>query len=311
MGAAAGMSPLPALAILTPSYAADFERCRLLCESLDALGDGRSRHYILVADHDLAQFKPLAGPHRSVIPDSALLPAWLKPVRRPFDSKRRHIWISTDLRHQVRPLSGWHVQQLRKLAASRIVDEDIVVMADSDSVFVRPVTADAFWRDGRVRLYRKPGAIRDTGHGADGEMLRHVDWTRHAARALGLDEPRFPADDFINNLVSWRKDKATEAVARIEAISGLPFVTALGRAASMSEYQIYGTFVSRATEGAGHFDSPDPLSLTYWSGPALTMERARDFVGQLGAGQIAVCVQSFTGTSLDVMRGLIRAGERG
>jgi hypothetical protein len=305
------MTNLPALAILTPSYAADFDRCRLLCESLDAMGDGRGRHYILVADHDYAQFKVLEGARRSVIPDSALLPSWLKPIRRPFDGQRRHVWISTDLRQQVRPLSGWHVQQLRKFAASAFVDEDVIVMADSDSVFVRPVSAAHFWRDGRVRLYRKPGAIRDTAQAPNDEMLRHSGWTRHAAKALGFPEPAFPADDFINNLVSWRKDRVQEAVKLLEATSGRHFAATLGRSASMSEYQIYGAYVTRALPDAGHFDSPDALSLTYWSGPALTVDKARDFLSHLRADQIAVCVQSFTGTSLDVMRGLIRAGERG
>jgi hypothetical protein len=298
------------LAILTPSYAADFERCRLLCESLDALGDANNSHYILVADHDLAQFKPLGGPRRRVIPDSELLPAWLKPVRRPFDTLGRHIWISTDIRRQIRPLSGWHVQQLRKLAAAALVDEDVVVMADSDSVFVRPVTVDAFLREGRVRLYRKPGAILDMTMTPDGQACGHAGWTRHAAKALGLPEPIFPADDFINNLVSWRKDRALEVVARIEEVSGLPMAAALGRASSISEYQIYGAHVTRAGADAGHFDSPEALSLTYWSGPALTPDRARDFLDGLMPYQLAICVQSFTGTSLDVMRGLIRAGER-
>lgn len=305
------MSALPSLAILTPSYEADFDRCRLLCESLDALGNSHIRHYILVADHDFAQFRPLAGPGRNVIRDSALLPAWLKPVRRPFDAKRRHVWISTDLRRQVRPLSGWHVQQLRKMSAAAMVDEDIVVMADSDSIFVRPVRVEHFWQDGRVRLYRKSAAIKDAAQSADSAMVHHIDWTRHAAKALGLPPPSFPADDFINNLVSWRKDRTVDVIKRIEANAGMSYVAALGRAPSMSEYQIYGAYVSQSVSDAGHFESADALSLTYWSGPSLTPDLARDFVRQLGKGQIAVCVQSFTGTSLDVMRSLIRAGERG
>jgi hypothetical protein len=203
------------------------------------------------------------------------------------------------------------VQQLRKLAAATIVDEDILVMADSDSVFVRPVSSRHFLRDDRVRLYRKPRAIEDTEDGPGGVMQRHVGWTRHAAKVVGLPEPAFPADDFINNLVSWRKDRALETTRVIEATTALPFIVALGREASMSEYQIYGAYATSLGDRSGHFDSPDALSLTYWTGPALTPDKARDFVRELGADQIAVCVQSFTGTSLDVMRGMIRAGERG
>jgi hypothetical protein len=301
-----------ALAIVTPSYAADFARCQLLCESMDAMAESRFRHYVLVANHDLAQFKALAGPNRSVISDAELLPRWLTAVRRPFDPQRRHIWISTDIRRQIRPLSGWHVQQLRKLAVARLVDEQLMVMADSDSIFVRPFGAAQFMRESNVRLYRKPGVIAPKANDPATGMSwnDHVGWTRQAAAVLGVPPPSFPADDFINNLVSWRKDKAMAATARIEDIGGAPFPLVLGRSPSMSEYQIYGAFVCGPGGMDGHFDSPDALSHTYWVGSALTDHRLDAFMSELKPHQVALCVQSFTGTPLEQLRGLFRAGVR-
>jgi Family of unknown function (DUF6492) len=246
-----------------------------------------------------------------VIPDSELLPRWMKAVKRPFDRAGRHLWISTDIRKQIRPLSGWHVQQLRKLAAARLVSEDLLVMADSDSVFVRPFSADHFLRAGKVRLYRKPGAIQDGA--ADGTTKgagTHAAWTRHAALLLGLPPPVFPADDFINNLVSWRKDQVLAMLARIEARSSAPFELTLGRAATLSEYQIYGAFMRGVAEMQGHFDSPDALSHTYWTGEALTRQRLSDFMAGLQPHQVALCIQSFTETPLDLLRGLFRSAER-
>ena len=38
----------PTAAIVTASYAPDFERCRLLCETIDRHVTGVSHHYILV-----------------------------------------------------------------------------------------------------------------------------------------------------------------------------------------------------------------------------------------------------------------------
>jgi hypothetical protein len=46
------------IAFVTPTYAGDFERCRLLCESFDRMAKEDFVHYLLVADHDLALFKP-------------------------------------------------------------------------------------------------------------------------------------------------------------------------------------------------------------------------------------------------------------
>src|SRR5690242_7580212 len=43
-------------AIVTASYGPDFERCRLLCETIDRFVTGMSQHYILVEERDVAQF---------------------------------------------------------------------------------------------------------------------------------------------------------------------------------------------------------------------------------------------------------------
>jgi hypothetical protein len=274
---------------------------------MDALAEGPWRHYVLVADHDLAQFKSLEGPRRSVIPDSALLPSWMKAVRRPFDSQGRHIWISTDIRRQIRPLSGWHVQQLRKLAAAaNAVDEDVVVMADSDSVFVRPFGRAQFMQGDAVRLYRKPQAILDKGTAP----CKHMAWVRHAAQAVGLPAPTFPADDYINNLVSWRRDRVRELLRRIEDVGGQEFALTLGRAATLSEYQLYGAFVAGVAGAGGHFASADALSHTYWSGEALDGRRLDAFMADMKPHQVALCVQSFTGTPLEPLRNLLRGASR-
>jgi hypothetical protein len=299
------MSASRRLAIVTPSYAADFDRCRLLCESMDALADTPYRHYILVADHDLDLFAPLAGPDRVVIPDAEVLPQWMKAVRRPFDSKGRYVWISTELRRQIRPLSGWHVQQLRKLAVAKLVDEDVIVMADSDSVFLRPFGMADFTKGDAVRLYRRPGAITATANVA----YDHAAWTRNAAAVLGLPAPPFPADDHINNLVSWRRAHALACLARIEAIGAAPVEQVLGRSAMFSEYQIYGAFAAGPLGMTGHFDSADALSHTYWVGDALDHARLDDFVAEMEPHQIALCIQSFTGTSVELIRRIVRAAK--
>ncbi|MGL4240096.1 MAG: DUF6492 family protein, partial [Beijerinckiaceae bacterium] len=272
---------------------------------IDAVAAGDAHHYVLVADHDVALFRQLAGGRRTVLPDSELLPSWLKPMRRPFDRQGRHVWISTDLRRQVRPLSGWHVQQLRKLALPPLISEEVIVMADSDSVFVKPFGAADFVKDGLVRLYRQPQAIHRS---QDGGASDHETWTRLAAKLLGLPEPAFPADDFINNLVSWRNDHARAAAARIAETAGLPVELALGRAGTFSEYQIYGAYASGPAAMEGHFDCAEALSHTYWTGEALDADRLGSFVDKLKPHQIAICVQSFTGTPVELMRGLFRRG---
>jgi Family of unknown function (DUF6492) len=284
------------IAFVTPSYAGDLERCRLLCDSMDLWAGEPIEHLILVADHDLPLFRSFAKGLRRVIPDSELLPNWLVPVKPPFGRWR---WISRNPARLVWPMSGWHVQQIRKLLAARLTDADALVMADSDSVFVRPIATDLFVSDGKVRLYAKPAGITN--------QSRHIRWTENAAHLLRLPAPIFPATDHINNLVSWRRKSVLSMLASIEASQERDVAAALGRQRTFSEYQLYGAYASQIDNPAHHAPDPHSLSHTYWSGDALTAERLEAFIGKMDPRQIAICIQSFTATSVEVIREQLRA----
>jgi Family of unknown function (DUF6492) len=283
------------VAIITPSYHADLERCRLLCDTLDQVG-GNWRHLILVADADLPLFREFASARRKVIPDSAYLPSWLKPVKMPFGGRTR--WISTSLRRLLWPMSGWHVQQFRKLYAARLSDADILLMADSDTVFVRPVSADHLVQDGKLRLFVRRGNITAT----IAIQKKHPAWLAVTGELLGIAPQPLPADDYINNLVTWRRDVALKLVEHVEAQSGRDLVSALGRHRSFSEYLLYGQFADRVLGGAGHWHSDVSLGHTYWAGDALDAGGLERFVGEMSLGQIAFGIQSFTATSVDLIR---------
>jgi hypothetical protein len=283
------------IAVLTPSYAGDFERCRLLCESMDKMATEPIEHLLLVADHDFPLFAPLAGGCRRVITDTEVLPGWLVPVKPPLGRWR---WVSRDPRRLVWPMTGWHVQQLRKLLAAHHTDAEALVMADSDSVFVRPLSPAYFVSNGKVRLYAKPAGI----NASDPVHRPHRQWTNDSARLLGLPQPAFPATDHINNLVSWRRTTVLAMIARIEATTGRDVVSALGRLRTFSEYQLYGAYASMIDDPLNHMPSAEALSHTYWFGDALTPQRLDAFIEDMGPKQIAVCIQSFTQTSVQLLR---------
>ena len=67
-------------AIVTASYAPDFERCRLLCETIDRHVTGVPRHYILVEQRDVALFRQLETGNRTVVDERDLLPAGCGPT---------------------------------------------------------------------------------------------------------------------------------------------------------------------------------------------------------------------------------------
>lgn len=291
------------VAIATPSYAGDIERCRLLCASIDRFVTGLSTHYILVEDRDAALFAPFAGPRRRILTESEMLPAWLKSRPDPLSLGKRRIWTGfRALARGIPPLRGWHAQQLRKFAIARVIDEEVILFADSDMMFLRPFDLRSLVSRAGVRLYAKPDGIT-------AQMPEHVEWCEGAAGLLGLPHPTMPSMDYINNLVSWRRDRVLEMLSLIEARSGRDWVSAIASRRRFSEYMIYGYYVERVLglAAAGHFADARELCKVYWGGDAEELPSLRSFEEVLEPHQVAVGVQSFIGAPMDKLKALFEA----
>ena len=288
-------------ALATPSYRGDLERCRLLCASIDRFVSGQAVHYLLVEDRDVALFRDLEGPRRRLLPESQLLPSWLRPSPDPLSFGKRRLWTGLGaLRRGVPPLRGWHAQQLRKFAVAKAAAEDVVLFADSDMLFVRPFDLSSLEQGGSIRLYRKPDAI-----GAD--MTEHRQWCENAAALLGLDTPSYPSHDYINNLVSWRRVHVLSLLDDIERRSGRDWVSAIARDRQISEYLNYGFYVERVLglEPARHWPDARELCKVYWiDADAEGFDQLASFEDVLAPWQVAVGVQSFIGQPIDRIRTL-------
>ena len=160
------------LVVVTPTYAPDLDLFSDLHDSVLRWFPTEVRHLVVVDDSDVALFRRFEGPRCLVVGVGDVLP---RSVRALPLSK---LWVN--LRRPVPPLRGWIVQQLVKLAVAELVPERVVVMADSDLVFIRPVTVDTFVSGGRVRLYRQDAGIDDS-------LPRHLRWL---ASCSGCHHPR-------------------------------------------------------------------------------------------------------------------------
>ncbi len=294
------MADARSTALITPSYKADFDRCRLLCDSVERFVEGSPDHYILVDDEDFELFEPLRSSRRHIINENDILPPWLHGIRPGVGANRRKMWVST----RTWPLRGWHVQQLRRMAIARHVSHSGLLYCDSDMLFVRPFDLTSLWQGDDLRLYRKPNGINDEL--PDGGVM-HRKWTQSAARLNGLPMPAFPAHDYINNLVSWRREWVVDMCAGIESRFGRNWVSTIGRNRTFSECQIYGAYADGVKQGDGHWHAPEGLCATYWSGKAMNRAAIDTFVGKMLVGQVAIGIQSFTQTSPDDLRYLLAA----
>ncbi len=283
-------------AIVTPSYRGDLERCRLLCDSVDRFVADLENHYLLVEDRDVPLFRDMEGPRRRIVPESTLLPGWLRSWPDPLASGRR-IWTGVGaLARGLVPLRGWHAQQLRKLAIATIAPETVLLFADSDVVFLRPFELASQVGPAGTRLYRIDNAIRP-------DMAEHRMWLDNAARALGIPAPKLPAHDYINNLITWRADLARALLAHVERTTGRHWVAAVAGRRAFSEWLLYGLFVDEVLgAGSGHVAEARALARTYWLRGDITPDGLLREMDALPADAVAIGVQSFIEMPVPLLR---------
>jgi hypothetical protein len=280
------------IAIVTPSFARDFELCRALNDSVMQFVPAPAKHYIFVDRCDLALFRRLEGSRTVVAAIEDILPRGLFKV--PFSKKW---WISTSALY---PAKGWMVQQLAKLSAPRVLKEQAVVNMDSDVRFIRPVDPTLFARDGQTRLYCKPGGIV--------AGMLHVKWHQNICRLLGVKPDELPMDDYVGNVISWDRSLVLDACARVEAVTGLPWHVALTRARLVSEYLLYGLYVDKVVgvRNARVWIDERPWCHTYWGRAPLAHEDVERFVGGLQDDDVAFSIEGYTHTEEAVVQNVLR-----
>jgi len=285
------------VALLTPTYVNDLERFALLCESIDGMVTGFERHYVLVnPDGDAALFQRFAGPKRVIVPCSALLPKYLWSAPKWFSRNGRRVWVSP----YSMPVHGWHIQQILKIACTLAASEDRVCIVDSDNLFFRPFDLRAYAAQEKCPLYVDRGHIL-------ADMPKHSVWTRNARKLLGLAAPTFPADDFIGQDIVWDKRAVKAMTERILEVTGLPWQLALCRTRRFSEYLIYGAFVANNADlAAQHEPVETSLAYAHWEENELDEQWISTMMADAHPDQVALCIQSYSGTEVDRIRAAIR-----
>jgi hypothetical protein len=276
----------PSIALITPSFAPDLERCRLLAESVERHVAAHVEHYIVVDRRDERAFRPLAARRTHVVVKQDFLPGWL--VQLPVS---RRWWVQADARRLVR---GWVVQQVTKLSASRIAPADVFVFVDSDTFFIRPYDPADTLRDGLVPMFRellpKSDAFND-------------DWHRVAARLLGLPEQACYLTNYVTQLVTWRRDNLLALHKRIEDITGCSWPHAIGACRTVSEYALYGVFCESVLGAAsGHYFDERIDMLHYWKTDALGETQLRELKDALLPQHVGMMISAKSHTPVPLIR---------
>jgi hypothetical protein len=282
------------IALVTPSYAPDFERCRILRESVRAHVSGHAEHVIIIDRQDQALFSQLAGEGTRLLLKQDMLPGWLRQI--PF---ARKWWLNL----RGLPVRGWILQQIVKLSVGTAIDADLYLFADSDVAFVRPfAVGDLVDAEGRVRLYggpRKPQDIADP---------RHRAWYRHAGRVFGLSGTDWQARDYVSQLVAWRRDTLARLTARIAEQGGRDWRVELANTLDFSEYTLYGVFAEHVLGGeSGHFPVDTELCDCSWHHEIRNRADLQRFIQAVPAEFPAVLIQSNLGIAPAEYATMLRA----
>jgi len=280
------MDPAGGLAIVTPSYGPDSILCAELNRSVLEFFPAAS-HYILVDHRDLSAFRKLEGGRTRVIVKEDILPG--RFVRLPGCNRWMCRWTP-------RPMGGWLVQQIVKIASANHLQEQVLVIVDSDTCFVRDVDPTRFVRDGATRLFRRKDGIRP-------DMKTHILWHQNSCRLLGVPPDQPPLPDYISSLVSWDRRVVLRMQQRIESVTGGPWYAAVARTPQVSEFLLYGLLVDKVGDGRDQvwIDDEDRC-LTYWDFTPLPMERVDEFASKFQDGDIAMLLSSQSRTAADVRR---------
>ena len=283
------------VALLTPSYGRDLELCALLCESVDRHVGSFSKHYLLVPDSDVSLFAHFESERRSVLVASEFLPNWLRPLPRIIQRKRRQYWWS----FRTKPVSGWHVQQLLKIAATISLPHRRYCILDSDIVFYRDFDLARFEHPNSIPLLHMPDEVTPA-------QVRHAPWVETSHQLLGLPAPSFPAADFIGHIMFWDQETTRAMASRIEAVTGLDWVDALCRTREFSEYMLYGYFVQSESDFADtHTPTARTPCVSYWDQPKLDRGELNRLLRGANQDDVAFSVASFSGTPVHIIRAAI------
>lgn len=280
-------------AIITASYSKDFERCQLLCQSVDRHLKGDWKHYILVDEIDVAMFSSLQSEHRAIISERKLFPFWCRSFPDPISTRHSRMWLTPFSK----PLRGWHAQQLRRLAIARKISEDIMLTLDSDVVMVRDFDVNELGDQDAMRFHRIDDAFDET-------MQEHILWSKNAGKILGLGDNSIGLDDYITTFIAWRRESICAMLDHIEKYNGCHWMRAMVRYSDMSECMIYGRFVDEIELGKHHLPTPHSLCHVLWDENSAERSVAglRGFIKAMSEEQVAVGIQSFVGVEMNDIR---------
>jgi hypothetical protein len=277
-------------ALVTPSFAGDFERCKLLVESVERCIGTDYPYYIMVPASDLPVFETLKTHSRlniSLIAEESLMPWYV--FRTPFSKKWRLNLFGL-------PIRGWITQQFCKLMIATKIKEEVLVILDSDVCFIRPLDLNQFVKNEDVRLLCVPNM---------GNTPKQHRWHRLSAKLLNIPPKDYFGSGYIGNVVTWRRSIVLRLIDHLRKKHLFWRLTILNRR-TFSEYILYGVYVEQLLGMEGHYKEAEKGVKEYWAKKPLSEEGIRTFFNKIHE-EFAIMISAKALITADRYLALVRA----
>lgn len=186
------------ICLITPTWSGDLHHFRLLRASLDRSPLAGVPHHVVVQTEDRALFSGFDAPAMDLKTTAEVLPPEVEAARcrarRIGRRLGRHLTrIGGSMRRELGwprwpAYTGWHTQQVCKLAIAAGADVDQAVVIDSDVIVTPNADVSDFQSDGRVRCFATWASLDEAG-------AKVRKWIRHAEQLTG----HLPARDGLVN----------------------------------------------------------------------------------------------------------------
>ena len=268
-------------AVITPSYNLDFDRCKLLCRSMDVFLTGPWQHYIVVDPVDMPLFSNLAGPRRTIIDKTDILPKGMRFIGKVPFMRLGRVWWSW--RHGL--IFGWQMQQLVKISMASFVEQDAMAFCDSDVCFLKPFDIGKFSRGNKVRF-----CCAYSPNNPEDKMMSN------SIELLGLSVSKTKGWFYGDPIVSWHRATAIAMQDYLSKLHQKPWHEAIGSKLMFSEYNLYMLFVNCIQKSNPFLYRDNNIYCkTLWAKEDAKKISVADFCSSLTSEQVAVCLQSLIG----------------
>jgi hypothetical protein len=281
-------------AFITPSYAPDFQRCKLLCWSIKQFVLFPIKHYIIVDKKDLALFQELSDSNTIILTKEEIFPSWIKCISFRY---KKNLWLNLKgFKSGNWLLRGWLIQQIVKLSAARYVEQEILVFVDSDVAFIDYFDVHSLVHEDKVRLFR-------VEHSTDMDSELSRKWKDTAVKLLGLPLTKNYHDFYIHQIVSWKRDNLLRLYELIEKNFSQDWLEVIAGVKDLSEYILYGIFSNHVmAENSGHYyDCQQRICWCYWEDQPMSDEDLKIFFQEAqSSGHKAVMISAKSSIDLSV-----------